>query len=348
MSQQVDVILTNDVVSLRLEYGRECQRIGDRLQSFLAPAFHASDGSAAVDFALSLREFRIFPPRLLELCTRDVCVRRSPKAMFDLSLRVYERDNIRVGVDVYTETAFSVDLTTGAVIAYIGDKSFIHLIEFIRYGALLLEEARGTVLLHASAVIGRDGVVPVIGAKGAGKTTTLFKLVHEAGLQFFTGDKLLLRAPPDPVRAWPDYPHVGIGTLKGFPALAQELGVQPHCEDGGLKPDDYKELIDPQRFAAAMRSAETGRCWRIASVIFPEIGAGVAEISRVPEEAKNIGSLAAFVEYPFEFTPGHWHGLFAAATRTARLFDPAVLQPLLAAPWYRLRGTASLQSVILA
>ncbi|MEU9334936.1 hypothetical protein AB0D49_17470 [Streptomyces sp. NPDC048290] len=87
--------------------------------------------------------------------------------------------------------------------------------EMVR-GALLRD---GWAVLHASAVVGRDGgTILAFGQKGAGKTTTALALAACGGLRLLANDRVFVRPRPDgeagiDVLPWPSAAAVGLGLL---------------------------------------------------------------------------------------------------------------------------------------
>src|SRR6187402_1316503 len=139
---------------------------------------------------------------------------------------------------------------------YVSEGSRIHLFEIVRQLSLLVEESLGSVLLHASATATATAAYLVVGKKGAGKTTTLFDMICEQGHGYLSGDRVLLSSHQGEllVRGWPDYPHVGIGTLAQHRKLGSELDIELRSPDGSLKPAEQKELIEPGDVSSCPRA----------------------------------------------------------------------------------------------
>jgi hypothetical protein len=336
------LVMCNGVVSLRLSQIERSAGLAERLAIFLAPAFHPAPELTRIDIDIVFEPFETTPPGWVKLCDEPLLIRHSAKAEFDLHARRGRLAQDRIlAIDEDKRTALLVDRGRRLTTAYVTPTSYVHLIEFIRYGALLLEDHAGTTLLHASAAVGSGGIVMIVGEKGAGKTTTLFKLIFNAGLGYYSGDKVLLRVEDRlaTLRAWPDYPHLGIGTLRAFAPSLAEWRIAERVRDCGRLDDDEKILLDVEVFRRVIPPAGThDQC--PACILFPDRSASQPKAYAVPEGEKTCAALASFVEQPRDFTPARWHGLFAAGAATRRRPQAAALEPLLAVPWYRLEGHA--------
>ena len=265
--------------------------------------------------------------------------------MFNLVVDVVSENARAISVhDKDKQTAFVADREHRHITAYVTEASFIHLVELVRYTALLLEETRGSILLHASAAVADGEAVLVLGHKGAGKTTTLLRMLFGQQLDYLSGDKVLLGSDAEGLilRSWPDYPHVGIGTLRAHAGFAAKCGVALRWPGGAAKPDCHKELIDPGRFRSALPGQVRHSCREVRALLFPRIGHDDAEVGGgirpVPIRERRLETLLEHVEFAHEFTPGKWHGLCDAVARTERQIDEALLGRLCEVPWYSVLG----------
>ncbi|QGZ64593.1 phosphoenolpyruvate carboxykinase (ATP) [Paraburkholderia acidisoli] len=336
--------VSNGVVTIGLSSSGEVRQVIEKVAAFLSPYFTPVDCDPTVaDFSIVAAEFGDLPAVWRECCRQPITIRTSGKSSFDLAALYGEAPGDVVAIlDDSTRTAFVVNRVTRRIDAYVGEMSFVHLIEIIRYTALLIEEAAGTVLLHASAVNSQSGTLLILGEKHAGKTTTLLHLVFQGRFELLSGDKVLLRERDGGlwVRGWPDYPHVGMGTLRSIPGLSDRLGVR---DDGGAerKADSYKELIDPVRYREAVPHAGDGRVRDVLGIIFPNVSAKERKVEAVPASTVSVELLREFVEHPRDFTPGRWHGMYQPITRTEPEHEIAVLRHLVSVPWLRCNGGAS-------
>ncbi|MEK7476120.1 MAG: hypothetical protein AAB152_10895 [Candidatus Coatesbacteria bacterium] len=169
---------------------------------------------------------------------------------------------------------------SGTVIRYRGSEITVHvqesgygldLIELIRDLVFKDLERTGVLILH-STVVARDGrAVLIVGGKGAGKSTIALHLATRHGFAFMSGDKAFIsvdRGRPM-VAGWPDYPHIGVGTLRDLPDLAPKFGM-PLSEMEGLSPSDKVEL-SPHKFRQAIVHTGPGGLLPVDCVLYPRV-----------------------------------------------------------------------------
>lgn len=335
-------ILSNGVVSVAFQVAAGAEPLFHRLRSFLAPVF-ASVDHGDPSFTLTLEPFDRLPPEFRRLAGQPFVIRRSSAALFNFSVEMAEWPEGRLAaIDEIGSTAYLIDRTNGRAVMYVSDRSFFHLIEFVRYTALICEEAAGTVLLHAAAVLSGDGAVLILGRKGAGKTTTMLRLVGGGGQRFLSGDKVLLsrRDGGYMVRAWPDYPHVGIGSLRQVPAVAACCGVSFLHPDGTPRPDTEKISIDPDLYLAALGGAAPPGTPLVSALIFPDVRGEPSACRLIRPEERRLSDIEVHIETTAHFTPGRWHGLVEEDAGRIRPADPLLIKPLLNVPWIKVTGDA--------
>lgn len=343
-NSQPRLLLENGNVCIAFEQCDRSGGISDRLIAFLAPSFRITDDDLRPDFSIVFEAYHDFPEKWKSGYVRDIVIRRSTADMFNLKASAIIEDFSRIIIhDSSKNTYYYVDREEKIITAYVSELSFIHLVELIRYTALIIEEARGALLIHASAAVINDEAVLVLGHKGAGKTTTLLRLLLSESLDYLSGDKILLSANAEgiEIRAWPDYPHIGIGSLRPYPAFAEACGVQFLWDNGREKPDSHKELIDPLRFRSALPATPRRKCTKVRALLFPDIASPKFEVQKLSPEEQSLQILQENVEFPFEFTPGQWHGLFDDIMRKERETDNRLLHHLVDAPWYSVLGAVS-------
>jgi len=140
---------------------------------------------------------------------------------------------------------------------------------------------RGAIILHASGVVVDGQAIAIVGPKGAGKSTILLKLIDRLNLSFLSGDKLFL-FPNDHqlhVRGWPDYPHLGLGTIRQFPQLIRRLESRNYNLEGR---DDKKIVIDPDLLRDAFGYSYARGTYPLLKLILPSISSNT-EIVRISE-----------------------------------------------------------------
>ncbi|VTU34540.1 hypothetical protein H6CHR_04226 [Variovorax sp. PBL-H6] len=333
------VALGNGVVRLRLRWVGATGGLAHALMDFLQPWFVPVALARTADLTLNLRPAVEFDAAMRTRCVEPFVLRRSSAAIFNLEVkRGVSAEGLKLAWDEEREVGYEIDATAACVDFYgEADTAFIHLIELVRYYGLLTEQAHGTLVLHSAAVRHRDSddVIALVGAKGAGKTTTMLSLLTSGEYVYFSGDKLLLdhRDGQFRARGWPDYPHVGIGTLRSHVDLAKRLGVGFEADDGTPLPDYHKVLLEPSRYLAAIGKPSQAR-GRLSRVILPRIHEGrQAQQVAVERTEKEAMSPSDLFEWPHQFVTATWHGLPWATRAYAAEVPSDTMRALQSLPW---------------
>jgi hypothetical protein len=341
------VLLTNGVIRLVCRWAQEAAPLRAALEEFLWPWFTRAQAPQAqpVDLTLTLLPASAFPAEARAACTEPVPIRRSTAAIFNLEVLCGHGPSGELAAwDAERQVGYLIDGERAEVRFYgTREAGFVHLIELVRYYGLLVEQARGTLVLHASAVSHRSTreVVGIVGAKGAGKTTTMLSMVASGDYTYFSGDKLLLRLEDGElrVRGWPDYPHIGIGTLGAHAALAARLGISLHADDGSPLPPRHKVLVPPQQFLQAI-GAPTVVAGRLSLLMLPAVDERrrTGEIALDSGDKDSVGSATLF-EWPHQFVTACWHGLPHALGRYVPQVPAGTWEALKSIPWIRKFGS---------
>jgi hypothetical protein len=333
--------LGNGVFTLELVAAAASEPLADMLKDFLWP-WLISDGmepELAVDLQLHLWPSELFDDEMRSACVRPFVLRASSAADFNLAV---QRGRTPAGQELAWDPLRRVGYRVHpnqAKVDFFGDASsaFVHLIEFVRYYGLLVEQSRGTAVLHSAAVhrVGRHEVVAIAGVKGAGKTTTMLSLVAEGKHRYFSGDKVLLDVSDGRLRArgWPDFPHIGLGTLRQHPVLAEKLGVSFRGADDLPLPDRHKVLVAPSVFHRQVGKPEVFS-GTLEQVILPRVHerAAVASLP-VDTSAKLAFASSDLFEWPHEFVTATWHGLPATKVPASARVSESLLDKLRLLPW---------------
>jgi len=87
-------------------------------------------------------------------------------------------------------------------------------------------QRRGCVVLHASAVVAKEGAVLAVGNKGAGKTSLLCEALHGFAVAKLANDNVCLMPGAGGrvlARGWPAFFKMGAATVASFPELAADF-----------------------------------------------------------------------------------------------------------------------------
>ena len=154
------------------------------------------------------------------------------------------------------------------ILAFINKESEVAIIELIRDLIMKDQENRGNLFLHAAAVEKDNRAYIICGIGGAGKTTTLLELINNHGYRFLSGDKVLFACKDEQINVmgWPDYPNLGVGTIRRWDAL-MKLAPSDISE---RKPTD-KFLLDFERFYKIEHMAPYKGEIEIGGFLFPNI-----------------------------------------------------------------------------
>lgn len=340
MNEQV---LSNGGVRLACRWEAESAELMATLEQFLWPWFVRVSAATPSHWRLRLRPARAFPDAWRKACTQPLHIRQSSAPLFNLRvLSGYNESGALLAWDGLAQVGYHIDQERGDV-DFFGetDSGFVHLIELVRYYGLLIEQSRGTLVLHAAAVheVDTQEVLAIVGAKGAGKTTTLLSHIASGAYSYFSGDKLLLNLEDGKasVRGWPDYPHLGIGTLRAHPLLARRLGVRLIDNQGRALPPDQKVLVPPEDFLQAIGQPRLAR-GRLAGLLLPRVQQRApAEEQLLSARDKDAVDPTQLFEWPHRFVAARWHGLpLVRGPHSDHIGDAAWAQ-LKKLPWLRPR-----------
>lgn len=239
------------------------------------------------------------------------------------------------------------------------------LIELVRNTVLGNEENHGVVIVHAAVVdLGRRAVV-IVGRKGAGKTSSALEMILHHGGRMLSGDKALLLpagasgvvgagaggdaggdgpgAGAVRVAGWPDWPHVGLGTVSRFQQLVEGFDLGPLVGEaragGDLWSMRHKVPLDPAGYAEVVDFCPPGTILPVAAVVYPCLGPRTPEgLTPCRHEPHR---LAPHVESSFDSGTAGWNPLVAPSPRLAAYRDDAIRR-LAACPAFELSGTGAL------
>ncbi|WP_031484463.1 hypothetical protein [Streptomyces bicolor] len=258
----------------------------------------------------------------------DIYLRKSASAFFTVPARRAVHDGREYLECTKTGTRFVFDRAARVIDVALGAGGHMDLVELVRDLVLKHQENTGAAVLHATAAY-RDGqVVLVTGAKGAGKSTLLLELVEHFGYQVLSGDKTVLHELPDGsvvAAGWPDYPHLGYGTVAKYPGLREIAGIGDDYvpTEGHAFSPIGKFAVDPLPFRDRFPSGPVGVRVPVAAILHPAIGPGdrtvVEPLAGSRQEHADV--LRANVESAFDGANAGWHHYLddGRAAHTAQL-----------------------------
>ena len=212
---------------------------------------------------------------------KDIVIRKSSAKAFNMDGQKALVGELEIIDSRGTGTALVLDSKNKSIQAYLTSDSHVQFVDFIRDIIIKHEERCGTLILHAAAAaVNHNGVV-IVGDKGAGKSTFLLDLVGRQGYHFISGDKVFIRITDGVAMlyGWPEFPHLGYGTLQGHPVLIEELRKAGYTVQLDMQ---QKLLFTSDILKNAFRYSVDRDGVPLKHVIFPNVGAVTNETSLDP------------------------------------------------------------------
>lgn len=219
--------------------------------------------------------------------------------------------------------------------------STVQVLDFLRDLVIRHEEARGTVVLHASGITDGEVAVAIAGPKGAGKTTTMLSALRDPAWRYFTGDKLFCEVVDGQVlvHPWRDYPYVGVGTILADPRLTDlvRANVAPDVKS---RPPEQKLLMDPDVFEGWLGADYSAQPRPLAAVLLPEVRPGLPlAVRRLTEDNERWAHLNKIVDRQADTTFFTWHSYLVPDYTAFYASLSRLRRDLAEVPMVRLRGT---------
>lgn len=209
----------------------------------------------------------------------DIYLRKSVSDFFTIPAKSIVQDGVQYVQCTKTETYLALNSMDQTItIATEGndpEAEELVFIELIRDLVLKNEENHGVVVLHATCAY-RDGQATLmIGPKGAGKSTTLLELVSKYNYLFMSGDKTFIWVENGKLLAsgWPDYPHLGLGTLSKYTHFIEEFNLSDQIDAAqeDLWSTEHKRAISPDVFKSMIPHATPGLITAVGCFIYPQL-----------------------------------------------------------------------------
>ncbi|MFF2886913.1 hypothetical protein [Paenibacillus sp. NPDC057967] len=214
---------------LQFEIDSRCLPLMNEVFYFFSSHFTIlQEKSRNVDINITVRPYEEFSRENYKTqMFKNIIIRKNLYDYFNLyGEKSHTADqNTEIIDSTHSRTALVLDKVKRSAQLFVSEKSSYQVIDFIRDLLIRLEERRGSLVLHASAVTNGKKNIAIVGKKGAGKSTFLLEFVARHGFKFLTGDKLILRIKDSIIYAygWPDYPSIGYGTILKHPKLSENL-----------------------------------------------------------------------------------------------------------------------------
>lgn len=278
---------------------------------------------------------------------KDVWIRKSASEFFTSPAKSLTVGNIVYIKATKSNTVFVLNNESKDINVYLSDKGFeLEIIELIRDIVLKHEENKEVMVLHATCAY-KDGKATIIsGTKGAGKSTILLELVNKLGYQFMSGDKTFLVWEDGEVFAsgWPDYPHLGVGTLSKYPKLVDALNLSDRVTtQKGLWYSNEKVAIDPIQFNKIMPMVSVGVLCPVDKILYPYLADDGD--CQVIEYENHIADLKKNIESSYEPGKSHWNN-FIIKSNQAGNQNKVIIDKLNNIPAFKISGNGYLNGCI--
>jgi len=343
-------VVGNGKLKVKIQCVEQRREFYQRFFAFVSPYFLPQKDEGEIDLYLNLKEDTAFSWEWKKQCRLEHQIRHSSAEAFNLILMRGElADGTHVAWNERDTTGYAFTQGTQQMDMYVSNNSFIHLIEFFRYYLLLLEVSRGSMLLHASAVENTVSgkIVAICGAKGAGKTSTMLNLLESSRFRYFSGDKLLVDMHDNAlrVRGWPDYPHVGVGSLRQHPKLCHRIGLVTSEPPMSVANDSDKYLFTPELFYSALGKPFVQEGPLEAVLLSDIMGEKLDPVCLKHKEKLDLDESKLF-EDPYQFLTATWHGLHRPEiSEPVGAEHEQVRHQLYASNWLALSGNVPISTI---
>lgn len=240
---------------------------------------------------------------------KEVIMRVSSAERFNLSAAHYAANGLDIFECKDSKTIMIFDFENKKVDIYASEASDIQIIELIRDTIIKDQENKGTLVLHAAAAVKDRNAVVIVGSKGAGKTTTLLELVMNGGCKMVSGDKLFLKVEENGVKltGWPDYPHLGVGTILKHSKLV-DMVKRLYCKDVEGMLTQKKILIQPDVLVRETGIEFSREAYKLDKLLFPKLIDNVkSKLTKM--DTPSIEDIIENLEFKGDYPQNKWNKL---------------------------------------
>lgn len=281
----------------------------DRIFSFFKLYFDVKDNWQPDSIAsLYFFKYSLFEKNIRERCNSRVLhkdIRVSSAKEFNLSIEQYLIDEYYVYDYIQNDTAILIDYKNLDILIFMGSSSEIAVVEFLRDIVIKDQENKGSIVLHAAAVEKNGRVIAIAGRKGAGKSTAMMELILNGGYHFFSGDKLIARVSNEEiiVKGWPDYPHIGVGTISRYKVLIDTFFEY----DFNNMDSQEKIILDFEKFYGVEKLLPCNKILNLKTILFPQFD--YRKKSLLVKEEEIADRIMSNIEYKEDFSMSQWHNI---------------------------------------
>lgn len=213
-----------EAVAIRVSAPRTCSLLWTFLETYFSPYFEMAGPTGPVDIALDVAV--VVGPLNSRIDIREcseIAVDRSGGFLRCTGYRL-DQGSMRwvllnpFGVEVAIDRARHQAVVSGRNEADLR----VPVLRIIEDATVVALEARGAVVLHASAVAAGDKAILLVGNKGAGKTTSLCRLLKLFNISKLANDNVVLwqQGSSVVVRGWPSFFKLAAATVATHEELA--------------------------------------------------------------------------------------------------------------------------------
>lgn len=282
----------------------------------------------------------------------DFYIRKSASPFFTIPGKKIERNGREYIYCVKTGSLLALDTKQKRITVMMNGQDPIQeellLIELIRDLVLKNEENNGVMVVHATCAYKDGESMLIVGPKGAGKSTTLLEFITKFGYLFMSGDKTFLWIENGQLLSsgWPDYPHLGLGTLSKYPELVSAFALQEKIQSaqGDLWSTEHKMAFDFHTFQKIIPHAPKSVISPVGCIIYPQLFA--SNSCSLEKTLDHVSKLTPHIERMFDKDSVSWNS-FILPKNEEKLAQMGQLcvEWITHIPAYELKGSGCIQDI---